>query len=278
MRLAKSTARSAFSLLEMVLALALGMVLLLALYLFLNTSLYHSQVGRDVLAEGTIVRNIMTKINSDISGQLGPVDPRVIDTTGGAGPATANAATPGMTTPAATTTTFVAYNTGVYGQPKFFILSNFRVQKPNGNAPTNVPDAEINSDLRRTVYWLVTSGDNAAGLARAEIRQATGTDVDSIDPTSFADQNKYVFAPEVKDVDFQYWNGTAFQSTWDGTLTVSDGAPPAGPPSAIQVKITLRSTLSQTLPGDGTVVDGPSYIQIFAVPTSNSFTPKPAAQ
>lgn len=278
MRLAKSTARSAFSLLEMVLALALGMVLLLALYLFLNTSLYHSQAGRDVLAEGTIVRNIMTKINSDISGQLGPVDPRVIDTTGGAGATTPNAATPGMAAPATNMQSIVAYNTGIYGQPKFFILSNYRVQKPNGNTPTNVPDAEINSDLRRTVYWLVTSGDNAAGLARAEIRQATGTDVDTIDPTTFADQNKYVFAPEVKDVDFQYWNGTAFQPTWDGTLTESDGAPPAGPPSAIQVKITLKSTLSQTLPGDTTVVDGPSYIQIFAVPTSNSFTPKLAAQ
>src|SRR5476651_922 len=133
MRLAKSTARSAFSLLEMVLALALGMVLLLALYLFLNTSFYHSQAGRDVLAEGTIIRNIMTKINSDISGQVGPIDTRVADYSGGA-TTTTPAATPATTPmPAATPSTIVNYNTGVYGQPKILILSNYRVQKPAAN-------------------------------------------------------------------------------------------------------------------------------------------------
>ena len=270
MRFAKSTARSAFSLLEMILALALGMVLLLALYLFLSTSLFHSQAGRDVLAEGTIVRNIMSKINSDISGQLGPVDTRVADY-----PA-ANPATPSTTTPAANISSLVSFNTGVYGQPKFLILSNYRVQKPNPNNPTNVPDPEVNSDLRRTVYWLVGNGASTVGLARAEFRQATSTDVDTIDPTLFPDQNKYVFAPEVKDITFQYWNGSAYQDTWDGTLVEADGTPPTGPPLAIQIKITLKSTLSQTLPADSAIADGPTYMQIFAIPTSNGFAPKPA--
>ena len=156
------------------------------------------------------------------------------------------------------------------------ILSNYRVQKPNANAPTNVPDAEINSDLRCTVYWLVNNGADSVGLARAEIRQATGLDVDTIDPTTFADQNKYVFAPEVKDITFQYWNGSAYQDTWYGNSTETNSIQPIGSPLAIQIQITLKSTLSQTLPAGTPIPDGPTYLQIFAVPTSNGFAPKVA--
>ena len=65
------TRRQAFSLLEMVLALAMGMTLLLALYLTLNTHVRQVHAGREILDEGTLARSILTRIASDIISQLG---------------------------------------------------------------------------------------------------------------------------------------------------------------------------------------------------------------
>jgi hypothetical protein len=293
MRLTRRAVRPAFSLLEMVLALAVSMVLLLALYLFMSANVYYTQSGRDVLAEGTIARNIAAKISADLNSQVGPLDPRLADYSGG--PTTTSGSTTPATTPSTTTTTpvmtpslvtpstvvnattqlpIVAYNVGIYGQPTFLVLSNYRVQKPNPNAQTNVPDLEPNSDLRRTYYWLVSNGSNATGLARMEIKAATSTDADTLDPTTFPEQNKYIFAPEVKNVLFEYYDGLTWQPTWDGSLQVESGNPPSGPPLAIRITITLKSTLGQPVPAGADVPDGPIYLQIVAVPTTNSFTPK----
>src|SRR5262249_12985381 len=50
--------RTGFTLLEMILALAIGLVLLGALYQFMNGQLFLAQAGRDVLEEGTLARAI----------------------------------------------------------------------------------------------------------------------------------------------------------------------------------------------------------------------------
>ena len=52
--------RSAFSLLEMMCALAIAMLLLLALYLTLSTQFADQQSGREILAEGEVARSILT--------------------------------------------------------------------------------------------------------------------------------------------------------------------------------------------------------------------------
>jgi hypothetical protein len=156
------------------------------------------------------------------------------------------------------------------------ILSNYRVRKAPANAPTSVPDPIITSDVNRTAYWIVTNGSDTVGLARAEIRQATSPDSDTLDPTTLPDQNKYVIAPEVKGIKFEYFDGTNWLpegSTWDGTFSPStDGStPPQGPPAAIRITITLKRNLNKGAAPDPPDVDGPTYLHVVALPTSNSF-------
>jgi hypothetical protein len=275
MRLAIPAARRAFSLLEMVLALALGMVLLLALYVFLNMYVATAQAGRDVLAEAVLVRSVMTRINNDISGQLGPVDPRGLPdpvgvANGVATPPTPAGGTPVTPTPSATPggQDPVAFNIGVYGQPNYLILSAYRVRKPSAGVATNVPADVVASDVQRTMYWIVPNGSDpqGQGLARAEIKQATSTDIDMA-PTDLTDQSKKVFAPEVKTILFEFFDGTTWQTQWDGTTPDAETGLPIGPPAAIRVTITLRKMNNGV---EDTGADGATYQQIVALPTANN--------
>jgi hypothetical protein len=270
MRFAHSAKRRAFSLLEMVLALAIGMLLLLALYVAFNTYITQAQSGREIVNEASLARNIMLRIGSDVFGQLGPVDTRVADYSGAAVAATGGAVDP---------TSVVSFNNGVYGTGATLILSNYRVHKSPANAPTNAPDAVITSDVQRTAYWMVMNGPEPVGLARAEIKQATSLDSDLFDPTTLTDPNKYVIAPEVKSIQFEYFDGTTWLpvgTTWDGSFSAStDGSiPPQGPPAAIRITLMLKRNTNPGAPPDDPTLDGPSYLHVIALPTSNSFPPQ----
>jgi hypothetical protein len=287
------TIRGGFSLLEMVLALALGMILLLALYVSFNTYIVEAQAGRDLVAEASLARSILTRMANDIGGQVGPIDPRVADYTGGAtaqsttpSSSTPSTTTPSTTTPSTTTpstttpsttgdtSNIVSYNVGVNGKlDGVLILSNYRVRKQPANIDTTVPETTVVSDLAATCYWVVPNGNGSFGLARYEIRQATSPDIDiaNLDPKSLPDQNKYIIATEVKSVKFEYFDGTNWQDTWDGTYSASlDGsAPPQGPPAAIRITVTLKRNV-RGAPADDSV-DGPVYQQIVALPAANNF-------
>src|ERR1043165_1211265 len=202
----KATIRSAFSLLEMVLALALGLVILTALYFYLSTYYTETDAGRSILDEGTIARNIMTKINSDVSGHLCARDPRVASYPDFATTSSSNASS---TQTATTAPPYVKYNTSVYGQRTVLVLSTYHVQR--SSVPPDQPDPETISDMRRTVYWLVADGPNC-GLYRREINQATHPDIDATDPTSWSssdqDLKNWLVAPEVFDGELKYYTGS----------------------------------------------------------------------
>lgn len=267
MRFASPPTRRAFSLLEMVLALAIGMLLLLALYVSFDTYIRQAQSGREIVNEATLARNILARITADIGGQIGPVDTRVADYH------TAS------TAPAADPTSTVSFNNGVYGTGTRLILSNYRIRKAPAKTQRTEPDATVTSDVQRTAYWMVMSGADIVGLARAEIRQATSPDSDTMDPTTLPEQNKFVIAPEVKSIKFEYYDGGGWKSEgseWDGGFSESaDGsAPPLGPPAAIRITLTLKRNPNKNAPADQANLDGPVYVSVVAVPTSNSF-PQP---
>lgn len=277
MRLLRPNARPAFSLMEMVLALALGMLLLLALYLTLNTHLLTAQAGRDIVAESTLARNILNRIADDITNHLGAADMR------GLGDASAPPVDPAdpmaSMTPTTPTPTPVKFNLGVHGEPDFLRLSSYRVQKPRGAANGADAPAEIFSEVRRINYWIVTNGSETLGLARAEVKQATSADVDVL-PTAFEDQNKYIIAPQVKSIAFEYYDGSSgvgsggWRGTWmgDEVLGSLDGSgQPTGPPSAIRITLTLRRSVKGMAASDTPNADGPTFQHIVAMPTSNSF-------
>ena len=264
MRQNRHPVRRAFSLMEVMLALTLGMLLLLALYVSLTTQFIHAQAGRDVVAESTLARNILTRVSNDISGQLGALDKR------GPADAAAAAATTDPAAAAATTAEPIVFNRGVRGEASYIILSNYRVQKPRpGDMGT-----EVTSDLRHTVLWIATSGSDILGLARAEYKQATSGDID-FDPTSIPEQETKVIAKEVKSMTFEYFDGVSGQwtSTWDGSIAGDEKGTATGPPAAIKITMTLRRIARGSAVTDNPDADGASYQVIVAIPASNSFPP-----
>src|SRR5262249_60564783 len=186
-------------------------------------------------------------------------DPRVADYSNSGLPSSTATSTP---------TPIVSYNLGVYGTGNTLVLSNYRVRKGPA-APTDVPDPVITSDVQRTAYWVVANGTDAVGLARAEIRQATSPDSDTVDLTALVEQNKYVIAPEVKSVLFEDFDGTTWQASWDGTFSAStDGSsPPQGPPAAIRITITLKRNVNRTATPDHANLDGTTYMHAVPLPT-----------
>ena len=264
----KRTTREAFSLLEVVIALAIGTVLLAALYATLSTQVTMTQAGRDTVQEGTLARSILTRLSNDIMSQVGPYDPRMVNDP------TAAAATTTTTTAAAAPVPVVTYNNGVYGTATMLRLATYRVQAAPPGAITGTvdPNIETVSDLRRVSYWLATNGADTQGLARKEFRQAINDPIDT-DPTTLPDQLSSVIAKEVLNITFEYFDGTTWQTEWDGTALLSDDVTPMGPPLAIRITLVLRRNASR---GRGTTDasndQGPSYQHVVALPAVNFVT------
>src|SRR5438105_10290523 len=76
-RMARREARQrrAFTLLEVLLATAIGVLLLAGLYVAVDIQLRHAQIARDVVEESTLARALFARISSDIGQNLGPVLP-----------------------------------------------------------------------------------------------------------------------------------------------------------------------------------------------------------
>ena len=116
---------------------------------------------------------------------------------------------------------------------------------PNGpNSPNNVNNALAPpglADTRRIDYWL--AGGGGLGLARQEQTAILGIDAaPGTEPPDVGDPNsKLIIAPEVKSLQFQYFDGAAWQDVWDGTQPGGDGVTPMGPPAAVAITIGLRA-------------------------------------
>ena len=252
--------RSGFTLLEMVLALSIGLVLMISLYSVLNLQVQQAQTGRLILHEGTLARSILTRMAKDILCNLGPVPPVATAPPSSSGSGTAASGTTSTTTD--TSSTFV-FNNGVYGTNNVLVLTVSKVPSP-GSDPTQ--QATV-ADLRRVSYWLATG--ESSGLAWQELQQATGNDLSSMPPD--VDPSTYrIIAPEVKDVVFQYFDGTTWQDSWDGTtLGGPTGDIPVGPPSAISITLTFsRKNVDNSDLPDSQL---PKYTHVVAIPAGNNF-------
>jgi prepilin-type N-terminal cleavage/methylation domain-containing protein len=286
--------RPGFTLLEVLLAAAIGVLLMAGLYTALNLTLSHAQAGRDKVEQSTIARSLFNRISIDILTELAPSRPTPSGSggggmggmgggggMGGAGGGGAGAGASGNTGQAGSSTaqssssssssssnitglggTF-QFNQGVQGDNGTLVLYVSRV--PSELDPSwNGDDVPIVSDLRRITYWL-----SSGGLSRQEIKVATSDD-DSVTglPTDLPDDPSLVLAPEVQSLTFQYFDGTNWQDTWDGTQTPSAGGNyPQGPPVAIAI------TMELVLPGGETgSAKRKTFRHVIAIPTANGTT------
>lgn len=291
------TARPAFTLLEMILAATIAVLLLAALYVAMELQLRHAETARDVVEQATLARTLLNRIGSDISPSLGTADPGRFQQSsqpggGGAGgggssgagaqPAGGTSGNAGTTpsggggaaggsspsSPTASTTSSLTTAPALLAlQGDASSLTLFVSQVPrnsgNGSNPTAPPGV---SDQRRIMYWLAGGGNSPLGLARQELGQVTSDDASNTTPPAVTDPgSKLIVAPEVKSLQFQYFDGSNWQDTWDGTQAGSDGVSPIGPPAAVAITIGIPP------PGGG---DGPlkTYRHVVAILTANGPT------
>lgn len=269
--------RAGFTLLEMILALAIGILLMYSLYSVLSQQVQQAQHGRLTLHEGTLARSILTRMTSEILCSLGPVntfvqpDPSAAastpsTTTPTTGTTTDSTTTPSDTTGGVQTNSTVTFNLGVYGTSSLLVLNVSKV--PRELIKTDPTQQALVCDLRRISYWQITS----RGLARQEVIQATSTDLATV-PPDIDDAESYVIAPEVKDVSFQYWDGTTWLDYWDGSeLGGVTGDIPIGPPSAIAITLTFNRRGADNVELEESSL--PKYRHVVNIPAGNSF-PQP---
>src|SRR5207253_260042 len=205
----------AFTLLEVILALGIGVVLLGALYYTMNAQVRDAQSGRDAIQRANLARTLFTKISADINVHNGPVSPWLQQklasgsSGGGAAPTTANTnnTTNNTTSNSATTNAQMAQPASGETPPVFMINGDGQSLKVAlSRYPRELKQGQLVSDLRLVYYWLVSDG-STTGLARREVAMVTASDP-NVDPTTLADQDKYVIAPDVRDMLLEYWGGS----------------------------------------------------------------------
>jgi type II secretion system protein J len=128
-------------------------------------------------------------------------------------------------------------------------------------ASGTVNDATPWSELRKVSYYLMTGTNNTRG--RLLVRSMTR----NLLPVLTEEYEDQTLLSNVEDMTFEFYNGTAWVSTWDsasGTLTTSSNALPIG----IRAAITLVNP--QT--GVPDVVPIELVVPIFAQPGTNSTT------
>lgn len=266
--------RPGFTLLEMMLALGIGLLLLGGLYVGMDVHLEYAQSGRDLVREANVAHAVLNRISQDIQGHVAPVDPRnqpeatastsTSSTSSSTTTTTEATTTENSTDSAATPTTeegssasilgaAVTFNLGIQGEADHLTLASSRLKRSQS------PGA---SDLRRVQYWLIAG----KGLARIESTQVTSGDPQQ----AYLGQNaSNIFAPEVAGIRFEYWDGSAWQTSWDGSQLGPDGETPTGPPVAVAVTVTLQRIYKNQPVAEGSVAE---YRQVILIPSANNLS------
>jgi prepilin-type N-terminal cleavage/methylation domain-containing protein len=285
-------ARRGFTLLEVILALSVAVLLLGGLYVAVDVQLRHARAGRNIVEQATLARSILARIDADIAATASLVDAeryRMANNTSGTSGGTSTAAT---STAASTSTTGTSSGSGggstsgtgtstsgttdnvvlpLSVQGDSTSLNLFMTRVPREAIPTD-PNAtpQIVSDIRCVSWWLPSGG-----LARREVPIETSQDAFDNLPPGIPDEESYVIASEVKNAQFQYFDGTDWQDTWDCTTLGADGVTPIGPPQAIAIVLDIA------IPQDGGKDDdAPTkrYRHVVACITANGTTPQSQQQ
>jgi prepilin-type N-terminal cleavage/methylation domain-containing protein len=318
--------RPGYTLLEIVLALAIAVLLLAALYSAVGYQLRQAQGGRDVTSQTTLSRSIVQRIETDVMSSLALSDParfrnqstnsqaqqaqqsgqsssgqsssgqstagqgtnvstsKVKNSAGGttavatggnssAAGASSNSGNSSTQLPTAQPadatddsngmaggTNPIVLPFGVMGDSQSLTLYVSRV--PGELYGSRASDGGTVSDLRKIHYWLA---DGGMGLCRQEVRVATAAEALTLDPPG-GDVKNYLLAPEVKSIEFRYFNGSTWADSWDSTTLGDDTVTPIGAPRAIEVRVGV-------LPPGGKDGDELKYYRhTIAILTSNGIT------
>ncbi len=284
--------RGGFTLLEVVLAMAIGVIVLVGLYFALNNTFNAMQAGRAIVQQSQVARGVINRVHNDISHNLGPISTytstALTQFQNGTSGASASSSSASSSATGGTTSSLngvsganssssstssssagaglgpVSFNLMVQGDDSTLVLYIARLPRDvTGGQDPNDPSVVQAADLRRIAYWV----DSDQGLARQELKAVTATDQLNIMPPGIDDPTTVKFiAPEVKTIQFSYFDGSNWQDSWDGTQLSIDGVTPQGPPSAIAVTITVSRGEAT---GDN--AKDQTFRHVVAIPTANNF-------
>lgn len=254
--------RPGFTLLEVLLASAIGVLLLGGLYVAFDLTLRQTDAGREVVEHSDLARGIVHKMSIDLSGGLGLLQPKSgggtqqqSGTTSSGGSTTSSSSTTtstgttgstdssgttdtGSTSGTTTATADVPFQGGVFGTDKQLTLFVSRVPPAlttlESAAGTGVIDSR--PDLRRVTYYLGSGG----GLCRQEKPWVTADGVRNSTDPDLTDEPSDLISDEVLDVTFEYFDGSAWATQWTGSDTAADGVTLLGPPRAIRVTLVIQ--------------------------------------
>lgn len=243
--------RPAYTLLEVLLALSIAMLLLGGLYVSMDVQIRLAQAGRDRIEESALARAILTKIAADVSSALTPIRASEAATGTGGVAATSStssstSSTSGTTTGTESTdpttgttslTTVIPFNGGVQGAIDQIVLFAHKIPGVGRLTPEMESAPNGGADIRRITYWLVPD----AGLARQVITRLSAEDEGTQLPPDVNEPQSFVIAKEVVGLEFQYFDGTGWTESWDGTTAGADGATPIGPPRAVAIILKVAS-------------------------------------
>jgi len=272
--LTHSRKRPGFTLLEVILASVIAVLLMGALYFSMDMILRETQESRDAVDSDNLARGAFNRFALDLSGTLAPLPPKSggnaaigvassSSSTSGStsssstsssasstsGSSTAGSSTTGSTTGSSTTGATpspeadLGMQAGIIGTdkqltiyasrlPMILARSGALIQSSTADSST-----QNTSDLVRITYWLGQSG----GLCRQERPWVTSLGVMDFATPDQTDEPGDTLIDEVKDVTFEYFDGSSWQSSWDGSILGPDGVTPQGPPRALRVTLTYQA-------------------------------------
>jgi prepilin-type N-terminal cleavage/methylation domain-containing protein len=246
--------RSGFTLLEVILASAIALLLMWGLYVGMDVQLRQTDEGRTIVNQADLARNLLTRMSAELSGCLTPIT---------ASKATMIGAITGTNLDTTAGLTPTAFNMGLQGDASQVTVYVSTVPKVNveggGDRAAAEQQQQNASDIRRITYWLTNSG-----LARQEVTRVTADDDDSALPPN-VDESKFIYAEDVVGLSFQYFDGTAWTDTWDGSTLGADGKTPIGPPRLIQITMTIRYAGTQ-----GAEAKEKTFIHSVAIGAANA--------
>lgn len=291
-----------FTLVEVIIALALASLLFVAVYQALHLHWQYANAGGDDVARSQLLRAIASQFERDLRSVIYAQDPASADDaadtsatsstgtsstsgtsssgTGTGGGTSGSSSTSGATTDASGSTTSsttdpvdatAGSTTGLFGNANTLM---FHVSKPSRDLSYSPLGDGLNaqsrtSDLLSITYFLSgTSGGSLSGalngqtgLARLEGDRLSLTMADENGDTAALASGVRLLAAEVTNLQFEYFDGTAWLPEWDSAAL-------RGLPRAVAIQFQLSVAQTSGSPRYNGQVATSSHRVVVAIPAA----------
>ena len=263
----RGSARTGFTLLEVLAALALSTVLIAAVYSGLDLCYRYSSAGREEVERAQIARAVLRQMERDLRGVVyhAPAEDSSSSSSSSTTSSTTGSSTTGTTgtsgsssssstgssTSTTTTTTTedaaVSSGSGLFGNSNTLML---HVSHPTRDLAFGSLDAvhaqSRGSDLMTVAYFVGGSGTGALqnlvktpGLLRMQGERLAMSLADQQSNLNALAGQSESLATEVLAVQFRYFDGFDWRNDWDSTLF-------GGVPKAVEITIELPPPVEKT--------------------------------